>query len=360
MQGKSLGEAKRLFRARKFPDVIRFLEPEVFRFRESIDYFLLLGLSCLRTGDLGGAFSYLGRARQLDGGNVKAALGLAAIHVRRAETEKALALWLEVLESEPSNAVARRGMEILRRGLAPDQLQELVDSSRINRLYPPLPPRITVVPFVVGILVALIAVGLGYIGYRVIPFPPPARRGIAEVEIPNNLPRLIENGAADSSSPYTLTERQVLRGFEQAKRDLLSSRDNLAAVEINRILLSNASLPVKERVRILKGFVEKPSFTTFRDGFSYRDVAKDPPLYDGASVLWKGLVANLSVGKDAIRFDFLVGYDQKKELEGIVPVSLSFAAELQNGMPLEVLARVSSEDGRLALDGISLHKLVPQ
>jgi tetratricopeptide (TPR) repeat protein len=357
MQGKSLGEARRLFRARKFSEVIRALEPEIFRFRESLDYYILLGLSCLVTGDLGGAFSYLGKARQIDGDDVRASLGMAVIHFKRAETEEALKLWLEVLDADPSNRIAKRGMALLRRGPSAEQIQEFIDSGKVSRLYPPLPSfRISRV--LIPALLIIILAGLGYLGYRIIPPRTPSRPGISEVEIPSNLPRLIEGGSG--SSPYILSERQVLQEFDLAKRYLLAYRDNMAAVVINKILLSNATLPVKERARILKAHVSRPSFTTFKDGFTYRDVAKEPALYDGVSVRWKGKVANLVVGKDSIRFDFLVGYDQEKELEGIVPVTLSFAAQLDNGMPLEILAQSIMENGKLRLDGISIHRLVTQ
>ena len=141
MKGKGLGEARGLFRARKFPDVIRILEPEVFRYRENFDYFVLLGSSCLHTGDLGGAFSYLSRARQLSPDAVSALLGLAAIHFRRHETDDAIKRWLEVLELDPGNKVARRGMDLLRKGLTQEKLQELIDSGKARTLYPPLPAR---------------------------------------------------------------------------------------------------------------------------------------------------------------------------------------------------------------------------
>jgi hypothetical protein len=77
-------------------------------------------------------------------------------------------------------------------------------------------------------------------------------------------------------------------------------------------------------------------------------------------VRWKGKVANLKAGKDAIAFDLLVGYDQEKELEGIVGVTLPFAAQLANGVALEVLGQVIVRNGTLNLLGISLHTLAQQ
>ena len=137
MPRKSLSDARRLFRARKYAEVIRVLEPEVFKFRENHEYFSLLGYSCLHTGDLGGATSYITRAHQLKPGDTNSLLGLAAIQLKKADAEGALKRWLEVLDEDPRNPVALKGMNMLRKGLSRDGLQDLIDSGRIRQLYPP-------------------------------------------------------------------------------------------------------------------------------------------------------------------------------------------------------------------------------
>ena len=354
MKGKGLGEARGLFRARKFPDVIRILEPEVFRYRENFDYFVLLGSSCLHTGDLGGAFSYLSRARQLSPDAVSALLGLAAIHFRRHETDDAIKRWLEVLELDPGNKVARRGMDLLRKGLTQEKLQELIDSGKARTLYPPLPARGRGGMIAIIILGALALCGAAYLGVKFFPQKTAERPGVSGIDIPADLPRLTDTG---SDFTYMLTENDVRNAFKKAKSYLLAYRDNMATVEINRILLSNAAVPVKERARMLKGFVTQPDFLTLKDSFPYTTVAAEPALYDGCSVSWRGKIANLKIGKSAITFDLLVGYEKEKVLQGIVPVTLGFAAELANGGGLEVLGQISYQAGKLGLSAISLHKL---
>jgi hypothetical protein len=354
MKTKSLGEARALFRARRFTDVIRVLEPEVFRYREEFEYFQLLGFSCLHSGDLGGAFSYLSRAHQLTDDDVSVKLGLAAIHLRRSENERAIKQWLSVLETQPSNPVARRGLDLLRRGLGPDDLQDLLDSGRIRQVYPPLPRRgfpLRVAAIVLGVLVVG---GLGYLVYRTVQPHVTLRPGVSVIDIPVDLPRLIDTG---TDFAFVLSERQVKDEFQKAKNDLLGWRDNQAAVAINRILLSNAASAVKERARMLKGFVTPASFDTLRDAFTYKAVSAQPGLYDACTVRWSGKIANLKVGKTSIGFDLLVGYDQEKELQGIVPVTLAFATDLDNGAALEVLGQVVAAGTTLSLNGIAVHRL---
>lgn len=354
---KSLADARRLFRGRRYAEVIRLLEPEVFRYRENHEYFSLLGYSCLQAGDLGGAASYITRAHQLKPGDTDALLGLAAIALRKADPEGALKRWLSVLDEDPQNPVARRGLAMLRRGLSRDELQELIDSGKVRQLYPPRGGKGRAAWLIAAGAVAAAILVSGLIVVLVTRPRATARPVVAGVELPPDLPRYVEETAG---ARYTMTEKQVRQGFQKVKKEMLAFRDNLAVVEANRILLSNASVPVKERARLLKSHALRPSFTTVRDPFPYAQVVAEPALYDGCAVVWRGKLANLVVGESQIAFDLLVGYESEKELAGIVPVTLDFAVILENGIALEVLGTVASESGGLSLRGISIHRLSEQ
>lgn len=354
MTRKSLSDARRLFRARRYAEVIRLLEPEVFRYRESHQYFSLLGFSCLQMGDLGGASSYITRAQQLKPGDIDALLGLAAIQLKKADAEGALKRWLEVLDEDPKNPVARRGMDLLRKGLSRDKLQEMIDSGRIRQLYPPRKGGGNRAWIIVGVILVAAVLGSGLLALSLARQRVPSRPRVAEVELPPDLPRLIDDSA---TARYTFSERQVRQVFQKVKTELLAFHDNLAVVEANRLILSNASLQVKERARLLKGFAVRPSFTTIRDSFPYTAVAREPGLYDGCAVAWRGKLANLAMTEQSLSFDLLVGYENERELAGIVAVVLDFAVQLENGIPLEVLGIVAAADGRVSLKGVSLYRL---
>jgi hypothetical protein len=362
MKRTGLGEARRLFRGRRFPEVIRLLEPEVFRYRENFEYFQLLGFSCLYAGDFGGAFSYISRAHQLKDDDPSVLLGLAAVHFRRAENDNALKRWLAVIEEHPGNPVARRGLDLLRKGMAPDVMQEFIDSGRLRSLFPPLPPRISTGAVLIATLCLLVAAGAVYLGVR---YGGPLsaelagrwgaqRPGVAVIEMPSRLSSFIDIG---TDFIFVYKESEVRKIFQRARSELLAYRDNLAVVDINRILLSNAAPAVKERARMLKGFVTPPTFDTVKDAWPYAAVRQQPALYDGASVVWKGKVANLKIGKTSLSFDLLVGYDQEKQLEGIVPVTLPFAADVTDGSAVVVLGQVVVNGAAPTLLGISLHRL---
>jgi hypothetical protein len=351
MPQSPLRQASRLYRRRRYAQVIRLLESQIFRFRENPVFFYLLGCSCLRLGDLGGAESYLRRANQLRPQDAPTLLGLAAIHLKRGETEPALELWLQVAEFDPHNRQAGRGLELLRRAAAGQDPQLPRDSRRIGRLLPgaPLSARVLLLPLT-GLAAAALLLLPRYLPQRGLR----GRQEVREVRLSAGQPALDSNPGA---SRYPLTEKQIQESFERAKRFLLQYRDNLATREVNRILLSNASAYVKEKARLLQTFTRVPDFTTVRDSFGFREVAVDPPLYEGCYVVWRGKVANLAVGGEALSFDLLVGYESQRQLHGVVPVTAAFAAELSDGDAVEVLGRVGLPSGKLALQAVSLHRL---
>jgi hypothetical protein len=245
---------------------------------------------------------------------------------------------------------------LLRRGMSRDGVQEFIEAGKLPQLFPRLPGR-PLWPIVLAIALggAALIVGAALAWTHLRP-PVPVRPGVSGISLPTGGGLRID---PDAAATYTLSERDVERGFQKAKKYLLDYRDNPACLEINRILMSNASAGVKERALALKSFLRPPNFATFRDPYAYRDVAAAPELYDGCHVAWKGKIANLVNGSEAITFDLLVGYADERELEGTVPVKLDFAADLADGAGLEVLGRVVADHGRLRLAGVSLHRLAP-
>jgi tetratricopeptide (TPR) repeat protein len=345
-----LSKAQKLLRARRFRQVIRLLEPQVFRFRQSFPYFYTLGLASLYAGDFAGAASYLERARGL-GDDERVLAALAAVQLARNQKEECLKTWLEVIDRWPRNRQARRGLLLLRRGGEPS---ELAGRRRLMRsLYPPLPRRVAPVLFA---CVAAAAVAAGaYAAVRYM--PPPGRSDLPDLSLPAS--PLISPSSKDTL--YVLSEKDVRRTFDKAKSLLLSYRDNEACVELNRLLLSNAGPAVRDRAAMLKSYVRGPDFAHIGRTYSWQETSVEPRLYDGCFVVWRGRVANYHSDASGARFDFLVGYERGTELLGIVPATLSFAADIASGDNLEVIGKLLVGEGRsLRLQVTSLRQIVPK
>jgi hypothetical protein len=347
MPGRDLKRARHLLRRHRFREVIRLLEPQVFGYRQSPLYYKTLGLACLYGGDWGGAGSYLERARTLSPEDGSVLVGLAAVAIRQRRTDAALRLLLEALEQNPRDRRAKRGLELVRR-TGPDV--EVWERRGFRRMLPALPRRVARWFVVAAVSACLVAGGFGV--YEYLRNMRPAR--VEGLDLPQ-MPLSVVAGDA----LFQLSESEVRRTFEKARRLFDSYRDNLACVEVNRLLLSNADQAVKERVLVIKEHLEEPDLSSFQDNFSYGAVSAVPGLYDGCFVRWTGRAAGVRVGAQWIEFEFLVGYEKGQELEGVVVARVPFATDIRSGNNVEVLARVVSTSGSdFLLEVTSLRRIV--
>jgi len=349
-----IDEAEGLYAKRKWHELIALLEPLLPVYRDNVRFSVMLGTAYLHQEDIGGAYSCFRRVQNLDFKNRTALIGLAAVLVRRGESDKALQLYIEMLERNPADKTARKALNFVRR--CPDPTALSGSGRQLRALYP-VPPR-RVYPYVA----VLIALSLAVIVWRIIPGTldlinesRPARPGIAEIVLTQD-----ERESPVSSAggfEIVLTEKDALATFESAKKLFNNYRDEAALVEVNRLLLSNASRQVKTKAETLARYAREPSFTSMPDRFTYADVNSFPRLYNNVAVVWKGLPANIKSSAAGTSFDLLVGYHDKRKLDGIVAVRAPFELRLPPDRPVEVLAKVKASPGGFILECIAVHEL---
>jgi hypothetical protein len=205
--------------------------------------------------------------------------------------------------------------------------------------------------------------GTAYLG-RATPQPAPTVTLQREGLVPSALKSEERQNpvAVGGSYRYILTRDQVLNTYETARDLFNKDHDESAKMNLNRILESNASDAVKGKARLLISYMEVPGFDTLRDRFAYTEVQQEPALYRDCHVVWRGMATNLMVGETTTSFDFLVGYDTRSTLLGIVPVKFAFSVSVNPEQPLEVLGRVvlvSTDKGLyIVIEGVALHQTV--
>jgi len=355
-----LRRAQRDFLHGRYTKVISLLEPLSLTYRDSHLFHYLLGASCLFTGDIGGASTYLRRAEQLNFRHADTLAALAAVHVRRGDTDKAVQLYLEILEREPGNRFAQKSLTFLRSNSDPVRISELTNSGDISVLYPKPPVSIKRKAHIFGVAALFIALAsavffLSPKAIHAIKNAHPARAGIDDVKLTDQErknPVTLEGGFE-----YVLTEKEAIASFERAKDLFRTWHDEAALVEINRILLSNAAPAIKNKAETLKSFVRIPDFTSVKDRYEYGEIARDPRIFDGVAVIWKGSAANIRDEEKGPSFDFLAGYQSKTKLEGIVPAHVSFPLTLPPGVPIELLGRIHPSGKSFMIEVIAVHEL---
>ncbi|MBN2737880.1 MAG: hypothetical protein JXR70_12920 [Spirochaetales bacterium] len=351
MAADTLLRARQFFQNGKYKETIRILESEIFNFRDNFNFYFLLGSSCLYSGDISGASTYLDRAHQIDPDHINTRIGQAAIFIYKQEMEQALKIYLDILEMEPQNKRALTAIKLIKKYTGNEDYVKYFNAKQISRL---LPAQKKSFPWGI-LLTASSLVILGLIIVFTYNFP----KNVQRLEkdrflLPNERPELIQ---LEGDFAFQLTEKEVKDSFNLAKLYFNEYKDNLARIEINRLLNSNATNDVKNIARMLLDQLEAPSFSNYTDNISVLDFKNYPLLYDGCYVIWKGRIGEIKLGEQNIHFDLWVG--DGNQFQGVVKVVLNFGEKLKNGDWLEVLgqARMDTENNIINLAGQQIHIL---
>jgi hypothetical protein len=357
-----LTKAVRLAGKRDYDGAIKLLESEANRYNGSFAWYYLLGLSYLYSQIYGRALNYLRLAHEQRMRDPNTLLGLAVLYLNHRDTDKAVDLYLEIQVIEPSNRIARKALKVIRKFPGPENISAWIDSGKLHNLFPPFPKaavsrKSVVIGIVVTAVALCVALGIawraGYLPGRRGPRAIPSEVSLAQEE--RNAP--VQTGG---SYRYVLTRDQVLNDYNEAVKYFTEYRDEAARVRLNRILESNASEPIKNRARLLISYMETPGFDTLKDRFSYSDITRDPFIYRDCHVIWRGMASNLVVEQNHTSFDFLVGYDTRRTMEGIVQVDYDFAIPVNPEYPVEILGRViivPSDTGTgIRIQGVALNQ----
>jgi tetratricopeptide (TPR) repeat protein len=134
-----IAKASRLLRRGKYGEAVQTLEPEIVRYRDHFQYYYILAVACLYLNDFGGALTYFTRAREIKMRFPAVLLGLAALHLRRGETDRAIDLYLEVRDLDPKNRTVTKALRVIRKHRGAENIFSWVESGNLRKLYPPRP-----------------------------------------------------------------------------------------------------------------------------------------------------------------------------------------------------------------------------
>jgi tetratricopeptide (TPR) repeat protein len=366
----TLTKAAKLARRGKYEAAARMLEAEIYNYRESFMFFYLLGLCALYGGNYGGAHDYLMRAREIKPGEPSTLLALAALYVKRSDTRRAVSLYLEVQEIDGGNRTARRALKILQKYSGSDDLPAWVETGKLRTLYPPFPrEKLSAGKILRSAAAAASVLAAAAAVFFLIQNPlstrrAAAREGFAEsVLVQAEIEKPLQAGGVYG---FILTEKQILASYERARKLFNEGKDNAAMIEINRITESNAAEGIKNKALIMSRYLKAPGFDTLKSGgdvnIKYADAVKDPALYRGCYALWSGMAANIAEGQNETSFDLLIGYDGRRVVEGVVKVTLPFAASIDPERPLEILGKIMDANlpvnpsQAVMLEGVTIHQ----
>ncbi|QEN05809.1 hypothetical protein EW093_14225 [Thiospirochaeta perfilievii] len=331
----------------EYSRVIRLLEPKVPLFLENKDFYPILGKAFFYTGDYAGSKLYFDRGQKIHW-DIESSLYLAVLGLKRRDFNSAIRIWLDILDEDPSNKIAQKGLTTLKKYSTMDDLESFIHSKKLDKLVPRkllLPTRGTIVSLIIVSVLVLFSVLF-------------VKLDLAEHFINLNISKNNLNedrvGVMDFSlesldknyldfekqSIYTFSSAQIEEYFKTASLLFKQEKDNLVLSYLNLIKYSNANETIKKKAELLSGYLVEPEWTSYSDEIEYFDVANNIYQYEGCIVKWKGRLSNLEIKDKKIHFSFLVGYENGKVLDGVIPVELNENVKIQENQPIEVLGKV--------------------
>lgn len=358
MGGSDLQRAKRLHSRKKYTEVIRILEPKVFQYRQNNDFYYLLGSSYLHTGDIAGAYTYIKRVLDIEKEHIPAMLQLALIELLKGKNAEAIEIWLRILEIDPGNRFAKRGLNLLKQGSLNQDVVDrfLATKKRFSLISEKMSVWPIVLPLIIIVFIALPVVLTLFTEVDIIP----DNLNIRNEEVAGISVEPIETlVSTEGKFTYILTEDEIVEMLEEAKEKFNTFEDNAVQQIVNIIKYSNASEEVKQKALLIENYLTTPDFIDFHGNITYREVREEPLRYENCYIRWKGKISNLDINPDRIRFDFLVGYHDNKVLEGIIPVIFDFAVSLEEENPIEIIGQIRDPLTELKIRGTSVRPIAP-
>ncbi len=367
MRRSLLEQARNLMKRRKFGTAARLLEGNSFNYKGSFEYYLALGTCSLYLDDEVSAAKYYESARGIHANSSELLLGQAALFLRHGNNANALQYYLDVLEVDPENKVAKEALEFIRtKGKDYMVVQRLVSNGGIKRFYPQLGTNPDVIRdcFFAGMLLVLLVVFVSIIWPREKVHYNGKRADLSNLELSTGEKKnSITDEISSNTVHFYLDNDTSELSYGNAVNYFQEGRDNAAHVEINRILNSNAVPSIKVKASLLLGQLSDLTFDTLPDvdNYSYETVSDNRVLYGGCFVAWQGRIANPVENSDGSwQCDLMIGYEDLIHHKGTVPVV--FKPERRSPVnperPIRILGVVSEKAGKIYLDGRAIYQPV--
>jgi tetratricopeptide (TPR) repeat protein len=352
-----------LAKKHNYESALTALKDEEEKYYGSFKYYYLYGLFSLYSGNYAEAHENFNYARKIKINDPDLMLCFAVLYLKRMDTVQAVHYYLEVQELDPKNKTAKKALTVIRKYSAGEALSDWM-TENLSKLFPPIPAAYVTSKTIINIALiftaALIIALVILINTKTLPNPLKTRnqRPTADFILSNQERR--QSVQTEGYYRYILTGAQAINLYDRALSLFSSYRDEEAKKSLNRILESNASEGLKNRSRILLENMEVPGFDNFKktDNPSFADVMSEPVIYRNVHVIWSGMATNVEITDEKTSFDFLVGYDTRKKLEGIVPVIYYSPVSINTDRPLEVLGKITLDYSYsdIKLEGVAIHQ----
>ena len=159
---------------------------------------------------------------------------------------------------------------------------------------------------------------------------------------------LIDTASGESRFTYN-NEKELLSDYEKSREYIKKGKHNEALLLLNRIMLSNVNISVKDRVVFLKDFIRRVETKSY-DKINFAKLKNDPELYHGFYLEMTGKVANFKSNDESSAFTLLVN-EKNDNFDAVAQVIMDGTVEVENGVQVTVEGEFlkSADDGGIII-----------
>jgi hypothetical protein len=349
------------YRKKQYVKAVSFLEKALTNRKDDREIYLFLGNASLLTGDLEGARRYFRGGLLVKEDDTDLMKGLSYVYLQDERIEDAISLWGEILDKRPQERIIKRALARLRESNDIHSFAQSIDPRDFLTAKTPLYDRLK--PYILSLSISFGIVIIVVVFYTTPLYQKTLERFYPEIVSLNKITLPQDSAILESESTgalYSFSEEDIKTGFVRIKKYIYRDKINAATISLNRIMLSNASPPVKEKFKVLYNFLDPPDPLSIDYNPHFYEIMKEPAVFKGVYILWTGRIANLDKKGEDITLDLLVNYENEDTIEGIAHVTLRGVYYLENRQNIEVFGSVGlydRETGKLNVNGILIRDL---
>ncbi len=297
----------------EFLDAIDKFEEYLITDRSNYLVYYYLALAYIYRENYDEAYNYIRKAYDLNPDDTDILNTIAFLQLKFNNINEAINYWLDILDIEPSNFLVRRNLEKVRKTANVEKLHsralpenflnlKLIKSGKkLFVLNKKIILSITSVLAVIGIIITIILISHSS-----------NKQKVSEAALNSiTIDKLKDDYIVDNKikkSLFSFKPGELKRLFISTKKFIKNQEYNRAVIAINKVLHSNAGIPVREKFQILKTFIpDKREKIKYK--LKYSDLMNFPTLYQDVFIKWYGKVEDIEVNKEETVFNFIVKED---------------------------------------------------
>ncbi len=169
--------------------------------------------------------------------------------------------------------------------------------------------------------------------------------GIDGLELDGSPYSLISRVSREKTSEFYYSSGELGNDYKKARALIKNNKLNSSVLILNRIINSNASPAVKDKVLFLLKYISDIDVREY-ENLDYKEFSRKPYLFRGYAVVWPGRTANISRSAKGTSFSLLINAGKGGNFSGVADIySSEVIQKIENNVSVKVSGVIVNPEG---------------